>query len=40
MTRKTRSSPTNPNADLRTDYALMATAITATLLALIYLLVT
>jgi hypothetical protein len=37
MTRKTQRSSVDPSADLRTDYALIATAIGATLGALIYL---
>jgi hypothetical protein len=37
MTRKNQQSSINTNADLRTDYALIAAALGAALLALIYL---
>lgn len=40
MARKTEQSSVDPSADLRTDYALMASAIGATLFALIYLILT
>jgi hypothetical protein len=37
MTRDTQPSPIGPRPDLRTDYVLMAAALGAALLALIYL---
>jgi hypothetical protein len=37
MTRKNGQPSFDPNADLRTDYALIATGIGAALIALIYL---
>jgi hypothetical protein len=40
MTQKARPSSIKASADLRTDYALIAAAIGASLLALIYLILT
>jgi len=37
MTRKTHQPSFDPSADMRTDFALMATAVGATLFALFYL---
>ena len=37
MAQKTHQPPYDPKADMRTDYALIATAVGATLFALIYL---
>ena len=40
MARKTHQSSFDPQADIRTDLALIATAVGATLFALIYLILT
>ena len=40
MTRKNQSSPIGPGADLRIDYILIASAMAAALLALVYLILT
>jgi hypothetical protein len=40
MAQKTRERSFDPKSDLRTDYALIATAVGAALIALIYLLLT
>jgi len=37
MVRKTHQPPFDPSAEMRTDYALIATAVGATLCALVYL---